>query len=66
MAQRSSSALPADVRKTVVGDRENDVYTVMWRTLDCGCDFLIRSLHNRPAREDGLGISYFQKCHFLK
>lgn len=56
MAERSSAALPSGVRKTMVGDRENDVYTVMWRTLNCGCDFLIRSLHNRPVDDGGLGI----------
>ena len=62
MAEKSAAALPADVRKTVVGDRENDVYTVMWRTLDCGCDFLIRSLHNRPVDDDGtLGIREYMR-----
>ena len=45
----------------MVGDRENDVYTVMWRTLDCGCDFLIRSLHNRPVDEGGLGIREYMR-----
>ena len=61
MAEKSSSNLPASVRKTMVGDRENDVYTVMWRTLDCGCDFLIRSLHNRPVDEGGLGIREYMR-----
>lgn len=61
MAEKSAAALPADVRKTVVGDRENDVYTVMWRTLGCGCDFLIRSLHNRPVDEGGLGIREYMR-----
>lgn len=61
MAQECSTALPAGVRKTVVGDRENDVYTVMWRTLGCGCDFLIRSLHNRPVDEGGLGIREYMR-----
>lgn len=52
-AVSASLALPKNVRKTMVGDRENDVYTVMCRTLESGCDFLIRSMHDRKVG-DGL------------
>jgi len=52
MAERTAAALPAGVRVTMVGDRENDVYSVMCRTLESGCDFLVRSMHNRPVKCD--------------
>lgn len=48
-AKESAACLPEDVRKTVVGDRENDVYAFMQESLACGCDFLIRSSHDRMA-----------------
>lgn len=48
-ARNTSEHLPNHVRKTMVGDRENDVYEVMCGTLHCGCDFLIRSSSNRTT-----------------
>jgi hypothetical protein len=41
----------------MVGDRENDVYAVMCKTLSCGCDFLVRSMHDRPVDCDVEGGS---------
>ena len=48
-ARNTVASLPCGVRVTMVGDRENDVYSVMCRTLECGCDFLVRSMHDRPV-----------------
>ena len=65
-AEKTVAALPPGVRVTMVGDRENDVYSVMCKTLDCGCDFLVRSMHNRPVdcdMDDGrMGIKEFMQC----
>lgn len=64
-AEKTVATLPAGIRVTMVGDRENDVYSVMCRTLGCGCDFLVRSMHNRPVDcdvEDGrMGIKEFMQ-----
>ena len=56
-AEGTASSLPDGVRVTMVGDRENDVYTVMCMTLACGCDFLVRSMHDRPVDCDVEGGS---------
>ena len=62
-SEKTVSSLPEGVRVTMVGDRENDVYSVMCKTLECGCDFLVRSMHDRPVDcdvEDGrMGIKEF-------
>lgn len=62
-AEKTVASLPESVRVTMVGDRENDVYSVMSKTLACGCDFLVRSIHDRPVDcgiEDGrMGIREF-------
>lgn len=64
-AEKTASSLPGGVRVTMVGDRENDVYAVMCKTLACGCDFLVRSMHDRPVDcgvEDGrTGIKEFMQ-----
>ena len=64
-AEKTVASLPPDVRVTMVGDRENDVYSVMCKTLGCGCDFLVRSMHNRPVdcdMDDGrMGIREFMQ-----
>lgn len=52
-ARESVACIPDDVRKTVVGDRENDVYAFMEDALEAGCDFLIRSSHDRMADAAG-------------
>ena len=63
-ASESAAALPKKVRKTMVGDRESDIYSVMCKDLAAGCDFLIRSipciLHLRPvpARSQGQELSH--------
>jgi hypothetical protein len=46
-ATEAAGILPQETRKTIIGDRENDIYEVMVRTLDQKCDFLIRSMHDR-------------------
>ena len=51
-AKESVACIPSDVRKTIVGDRENDIYAFMEETLEAGCDFLIRSSHNRKCAVD--------------
>ena len=62
-ASTSASELPGGVRKTMVGDRENDIYPVMCMDLTAGCDFLIRSIHDRLVDcdvEDGrMGIKEY-------
>ena len=56
-AVKSAAALPPGVRKTMVSDREGDIYSAMCMTLDSGCDFLIRSVHDRPVDCDVEGGS---------
>ena len=62
-ASESAAALPKEVRKTMVGDRESDIYSVMCKDLAAGCDFLIRSIHDRPVDcdvEDGrMGLTEY-------
>ena len=64
-ALKSAAVLPKEVRKTMVGDRESDIYSVMCMTLAAGCDFLIRSVHDRPVdcdMEDGrMGIKEYME-----
>jgi len=48
-AVKSAAALPPGVRKTMVSDREGDIYSAMCMTLGSGCDFLTRSIHDRPV-----------------
>ena len=64
-AEKTVASLPSGVRVTMVGDRENDVYSVMCKTLACGCDFLVRSVHERPVDcdvEDGsMGIREYMQ-----
>lgn len=38
-AKESTECIPSDVRKTIVGDRESDVYAFMDETLEVGCTF---------------------------
>ena len=56
-AVKSAAALPSGVRKTMVSDRESDIYSAMCMTLASGCDFLIRSVHDRPVDCDVEGGS---------
>lgn len=49
--------LPSDVRLTMVGDRENDAYSVLCKTIEAGCDFVIRSFHNRMTDNNSQRIS---------
>jgi len=58
-AINTSINLPQNVRKTMVGDRENDVYGVMCMIRESDCDFLIRSLHNRKTGEDCIHLKEF-------
>lgn len=51
-AERTARLLPRDVRKTFIGDRESDIYPVLCRTLGAGCDFLVRSRHDRKTGDD--------------
>lgn len=48
-AVKSAAALPSGVRKTMVSDREGDIYSAMCMTLGSGCDFLTRSIHDRSV-----------------
>lgn len=56
-AVSSSRVIPSGVCKTVVGDRESDIYEVMCRIVASGCDFLIRSSSNRLTDVDGRRLS---------
>ena len=58
-AAKSAAVLPDSVRKTMVGDRESDIYTVMCRTLGYGCDFLFRSVHERGVGNSGQGLEEY-------
>jgi hypothetical protein len=63
-AVKSASALPPRVRKTMVCDREGDIYSSMCMTLGCGCDFLVRSVHDRPVDcgvEGGMGLKEYMQ-----
>ena len=64
-ASMSADILPKEVRKTMVGDRESDIYSVMCKDLAAGCDFLVRSIHDRPVDcdvEDGkLGMKEYME-----
>ena len=48
-ARESAACVPHGVRKTVMGDRESDAYDFMKEALEAGCDFLIRSSHDRKG-----------------
>ena len=58
-AVKSSASLPSGVRKTMVGDRESDIYTVMCMTLGQGCDYLFRSVHDRCVGDEGQGLGEY-------
>ena len=58
-AIKTAAVLPSDVRKTMVGDRESDIYTVMCRTLEKGCDYLFRSVHDRCVGDGGYGLEEY-------
>ena len=50
-ARQTKQVLPENVRKTFIGDRENDIYEVLSRIQAGGDDYLIRSVANRPTEE---------------
>ena len=60
-SRKTAALLPSEVRKTMVGDRESDIYTVMCRTLEHGCDFLFRSVHDRTVGDDARGLDEYMK-----
>lgn len=60
-AENTAKYISSDVCKTMVGDRENDIYEVMSRTLDSGCEFLIRSSSDRPTTSEGKKLSEIMK-----
>lgn len=64
-AENTAKYIPSGACKTMVGDRENDIYEVIWRTLESGCDFLIRSSSNRPTTSDGKRLSEIMEEHPL-
>jgi hypothetical protein len=41
---------PCSVKKTVVADREADIYPLLTGLVDLGVDYVIRSRHNRPLQ----------------
>ena len=49
----------------MVSNRESDIYTVMCKTIAAGCDFLIRSVHDRPVdcdvEEGRMGIKEYME-----
>lgn len=49
--RQTRQALPENVRKTFIGDRENDIYEVLSRIQAGGDDYLIRSVANRLTEE---------------
>lgn len=46
-ARRTSRILPGEVRKTIVADRESDIYEALFRIPQSGCDYILRSSSNR-------------------
>ncbi|NPD81790.1 IS4 family transposase [Prevotella sp. PINT] len=55
-AQTTARTLPHDVRKTMLCDREGDVFEVMEGMLACGTDFLIRSKSDRLDTTAGMRL----------
>lgn len=51
-AKTSAEVLPAEVRKTIVADRESDIYEALYRIPLLGCDYVLRSSANRKT-DDG-------------
>ena len=51
-AIHTAETFPSEIRKTFIGDRENDIYEVMCLTLQAGCEFLIRSTHDRKVGDE--------------
>ena len=56
-AVRSSEALPKETRKTVVADRESDIYEALYRIPLTGCDYILRSSSDRKVDTDGCKLS---------
>lgn len=51
-AERSSEVLPGCIRKTIVADRESDIYEALYRIPLLGCDYILRSSSNRKTAGD--------------
>ena len=63
-AEKSAVWLPPGVRRTMVCDREGDIYSAMCMTLGSGCDFLVRSVHDRPVdceADGGMGLKEYMQ-----
>jgi hypothetical protein len=59
---------PAKAAKTVIADREADIYPLLTGLQDLGVDYLIRARHNRPVAPEGklyeLVNTFFQQHCF--
>lgn len=51
-AAESSANLPQEIIKTVITDREGDIYQALCKIPQCGCELLIRSSSNRKISEE--------------
>lgn len=48
-AKRSAQVLPPGIRKTVIADRESDIYDALYRIPLHGCDYILRSSSDRKV-----------------
>lgn len=53
-AQKSALALPKSVTKTIIADRESDIYEALFEIPRQGCELLIRSSANRQLDKENL------------
>lgn len=45
--RRTSRVLPGEIQKTVIADRESDIYDALYRIPLSGCDYILRSSSDR-------------------
>ena len=49
-ARRSAEVLPSETRKTIIADRESDIYEALYRIPAMGCDYILRSCSDRRLK----------------
>lgn len=53
-ARESARVLPHSIKKTIIADRESDIYEALYLIPQAGCEFLIRSSANRKLDAEDL------------
>lgn len=56
-AKQSAETLPSEVRKTIVADRESDIYEALYRIPLYGCDYILRSSSDRKVNTEECQLS---------